>query len=54
MKKKIATVAVQKSGSNEYINLPKSVREIFNIAKGDNLQVSIDTATNEITLKKTK
>lgn len=54
MKKKVITAKIQESGTNVYINLPKFIREMFDIVKGDEMEVFIDTATEEITLKKKK
>lgn len=54
MKKRITTAKVQESSTNVYVNIPKLVREMFSIGKGDELEVFIDTATEEITFKKKK
>lgn len=54
MKKKITTAKIQSSSTNVYLNIPKLVREMFDMKKGDEVEIFIDTATEEVTFKKKK
>jgi len=46
-----ATVKVQQTSSNTIINIPKSIRDIFKIQKGETLIIET-VGDNEIIIKK--
>ena len=46
-----ATVKVQQTSSNTLINIPKSIRDIFKIEKGETLIIET-VGDNEIIIKK--
>ena len=46
-----ATVKVQQTSSNTIINIPKSIRDIFKITKGETLIIET-VGDNEIIIKK--
>lgn len=54
MKKKITTAKIQESKTNVWVSIPKLVREIFDISKGDTMEVFIDTDKEEIIYRKKK